>query len=148
MISGDRFWYENQISSKQAVELYSSSLSSLICRNLDHDSIQKKSLLLPDNSLNSQVQCSSLKDINLDMVLSGDDLELLEEELDMIDDAIFEAQEEVKKRHFEEVNLFKKAKRIPKGTPSYGKPSQASLAVARASSVLEMATYKLREWLK
>ena len=43
------------------------------------------------------------------MVLSGDDLELLEEELDMIDEAIFEAQEEVKKRHFEEVNLFKKS---------------------------------------
>ena len=149
LISGDNFWFLNKFSSNQVREIQFTTLSSLICRNLDKVSVQKKVLLLPDTSLNSPVPCPNTSDLDLNILLSSDDLEMSDEELAMIEEAVAEAQAQLNRRHIEEVDLYQKKKVAPsksgRGSPSFGKPSQAAQAVASSSAVLEVATYKINE---
>eukprot|EP00092_Neocalanus_flemingeri_P035162 GFUD01038265.1.p1 GENE.GFUD01038265.1~~GFUD01038265.1.p1 ORF type:complete len:1101 (-),score=192.91 GFUD01038265.1:78-3197(-) len=150
LISGDKFWFSNRVSPKQYLAVKPSSLSSLICRNLDQSiSIQKNVLLLPDTSLNSQIPCSSASDLNLDALLPNDDLEMLEVEIAVMHEALDEAQAQLDRLQIEEANNYQKNKIAPgksgRGSPSFGKPSQASLSVASTSALLELTTKKINK---
>lgn len=66
----DRFWYENddpivKFSEAQLAEIRKTSLSKVICDNLDiHSDIQRVAFDLPTNTLNPRIPCQSLPGID------------------------------------------------------------------------------------
>ncbi|XP_062547595.1 uncharacterized protein LOC134213069 [Armigeres subalbatus] len=67
----DRFWYENEdptvkFTEAQLAELRKTTLSKIICENLDiQGEMQRAALDLPSNFLNPRVPCSSMQQIDL-----------------------------------------------------------------------------------
>lgn len=67
----DRFWYENEdptvkFTEAQLAELRKTTLSKIICENLDiQGDMQRAALDLPSNFLNPRVPCSAMQQIDL-----------------------------------------------------------------------------------
>jgi len=150
LIAGDEFWYRNQFSARQILSIETSSLSSLICNNIDrHElSIQRTPLLLP-TSQNFPLSCHESPELNVLSLLSDDDLELIDDDLKMIDKAMEFSRKEMDFHQKQEEILYRKNLFAPsnssRASPSFGKPSRASLEQAKTSMLLEMTTYKLND---
>ena len=149
VISGDKYWYQNQLSAEQSLTLRSSSISSLICHSSEKENhlVQKNALLLPDSSMNAAVPCKTFVDLDIATLLSDDDLEIFDFEMVLIDEVVASSRKELDWRMKQEENLYLKkqfaSSTSSRGSPSFGKPTRASLELASISSVLEIATYKL-----
>merc|ERR1719431_1595397 len=143
------FWYRNQFSTNQILAIESSSLSSLICNNIDTQnlSIQRAALLLPTSSQNFPLSCHESPERNALSFLLDDDLELTNNDLGMIEKAIEFSRKEIDLHQKQEEILYRKNLFAPsnssRASPSFGKPSQESLEQAKTSMLLEMTTYKL-----
>ena len=153
----DRYWYENDIppaafSKEKLYEIRQRSLASLLCDNVPTlNEVPLKAFERRDSFLNSPVQCSNLKSIDImAWKTKGGKVHVPE---DILHTVVQKGKQVVQKRKQMEKLIFEKglfgASKSTLGSAyANNKPNKASLIMADTSVLLEAASHELISIMK